>query len=156
PERLLDAGDRRHPDHADTPERLAIHLLIKMLYPRRVFTNQHRREILYRADHAPCLPFQRSFAPAEQAGHVALDFDEHALAHPGVDYDGFDGGDFHDNFRSNVLWAAVRGSEYYFDLAIGASSSFEFHARTVSRAVSPRICSRHNTSSSISRSSPGL
>ena len=50
---------------------------------------QQRREILDGADDRAGLPLERRLAPAEQAGLVGLDADEHPVAHLGVHHVSF-------------------------------------------------------------------
>ena len=57
-------------------------------------------EILDGADDGAGLPFQRRLAPAEQAGLIGLDADEHPVAHLGVHHARLDGRYAHDSFRS--------------------------------------------------------
>src|SRR5450759_1165419 len=64
PARLIDSGDRGHADDAKPPEGLAVHFLVKVLDAGRVFADNHRLEILHRADHRTGLPLERSLAPA--------------------------------------------------------------------------------------------
>ena len=52
-------------------------------------------DVLDRADDAARVPFERGLAPAEEAGLIGDDFDEHPVPHPGVADERFDGGDFH-------------------------------------------------------------
>ncbi len=66
-----------------------------MLDVSRVFSDEHRREILDGADDGAGLPFQRRLAPAEQAVLVGEDLHEDPIAHLRVDDDCSYGCDFH-------------------------------------------------------------
>ena len=86
PAGLLDAGDRAHADHAQSPEGLPVELLIEVLDAGRVLADQHGLEILDGADDGARFPFERRFAPAGEAVLIGFHFDEHPVAHLGVDH----------------------------------------------------------------------
>ena len=56
---------------------------------------QQRLQVLYRTDHAACLPFERGLAPAYQPGLVGFDAHEYPIAHPGVNNQRVDVSDLH-------------------------------------------------------------
>lgn len=60
PQGLLDAGDGRHADDAHAEEGLAIHLLVQVLDAAGVLAQDHRREVLDRADHGARFPFSEA------------------------------------------------------------------------------------------------
>src|SRR5258707_512972 len=66
-----------------------------MLEAQRVFPDEHRGKILDGAHHGARLPFERTFAPAEQARLVGFHFAENPVSHLGVHHNGFDICDFH-------------------------------------------------------------
>ena len=95
PAGLLDSGNRAHPDDAEPPEGLPVELLVEVLDAGRVLADQHGLEILHSAGHGPRLPFQRRFAPAAKAVLIGFHFDEHPVAHLGVNHERADVCDFH-------------------------------------------------------------
>ena len=54
-----------------------------------------RRQVLDRADDRARLPLERRLAPAEEAGLVGVDADEHPVPHLGVDDERAYAGDLH-------------------------------------------------------------
>ena len=73
-----------------------------------ILAQDHRREVLDRADHGARLPFQRGLAPAMQSRLIGFNLNEHPVAHLGVDDDGFDGGDFHRSAKWQVAGGKCR------------------------------------------------
>ena len=61
------------PNDAHAPKGLAVDFLVDVFDARRVFADQHGRKVFHRADDAARLPFERSFAPAIEAGLVGFD-----------------------------------------------------------------------------------
>ena len=67
PERDLDAADGRHALDPEAPEAVPGQDLVALLDVAGILPDQQRLEILDGADDGAGLPFQRRFAPAEQA-----------------------------------------------------------------------------------------
>ena len=81
PQGDLDAADRRHADDAHPPEAVLGQHLLALLDVARVLPDEERGEIVNRTDDGPRLPLERRLAPADKAGLVRLDPDEHPIAH---------------------------------------------------------------------------
>src|SRR4051812_18026033 len=83
PECDVNSSNRRGThDAVAVPKVLAVHHLPKMLDPRRILTDDQLGEVLDRTDNRSRVPFERRFAPAEQAILVGEDFDKDPVPHP--------------------------------------------------------------------------
>ena len=106
PKRNVDACNRGSPyDAVTVPEMLAIHSLPKILDARRVFANEQVGEVFDSTHHTSRVPFQRGFAPTEQAILVRHHFDKDPIAHSCMTDVRLDFGDFHGAFCSS--WMAL-------------------------------------------------
>src|SRR5258708_18220035 len=85
PEGDVDAADGRTADNAGSmPKMLAVHHLPEVLDARGVLADEELADVLDGADHRPSVPFQRSFAPAEEARLIGTDFHKDPIPHAGV------------------------------------------------------------------------
>ncbi len=94
PQRLFDGAECRKADDAEGPEAVALDLGDQVLDAGWVLADDHRRDVLDRADDGPGLPFQRRLAPAVEAGLIGEHLYEHPVSLDGIDDMGFDAGDF--------------------------------------------------------------
>src|SRR5258708_14392649 len=95
PQRHLDAADRRVADHAQAPEGMLHQHAQVLLDVARIAADQHRLQILHRADDRARLPLERCLAPAVESRLVGLDTYEYPVAHLGVADRCPDRADFH-------------------------------------------------------------
>lgn len=71
------------------------HHLPEVLDPRGVFSDDEFGEVFNGTDDAAGVPFEGRLPPAEQAGLIGEDFDEHPVPHAGMADECFDAGDLH-------------------------------------------------------------
>lgn len=96
PQCQVDAGNCRGTDDAVAmPEVLPPHHLPEVFDPRGVFSDDEFGEVFNGTDDAAGVPFECRFTPAEQAGLIGEDFDEHPVPHAGMADECFDAGDLH-------------------------------------------------------------
>ena len=77
------------------PEVLTMHHLPKMFDACGVFTDEELRDVFYRGDDTPSMPFQSCFAPAKQTVLVRDDFDKDPVSHASVAHERFDPSNLH-------------------------------------------------------------